>query len=101
MEIELFYTPRTRASRVRWLLEELDLHYTLRPVDLYRGERNPAHPLGMVPAMRVDGEPMFESGAMCMWLAARTHRAVPAITGLYRAPGHARCLQALKETQNR
>ena len=37
--------------------------------DRFRGERNPAHPLGMVPAMRVDGEPMFESGAMCMWLA--------------------------------
>lgn len=69
MDIELFYTPQTRAGRVRWLLEELGLPYTLRPVDLFRGERNPAHPLGMVPAMRVDGEPMFESGAMCMWLA--------------------------------
>ena len=46
MEIELFYTPRTRAGRVRWLLEELGLPYTLNPVDLFRGERNPAHPLG-------------------------------------------------------
>jgi len=71
MEIELYYTPHTRAGRVRWLLEELGLPYTLRLVDLFSGERNPAHPLGSVPAMTVDGQPMFESGAMCMWLADR------------------------------
>ncbi len=71
MEIELYYTPHTRAARVRWVLEELDAPYSLRPVDLFRGERNPAHPLGSVPAMTVDGQPMFESGAMCLWLADR------------------------------
>ena len=69
MDIELFYTPHTRAGRVRWLLEELGTPYSLHPVDLFHGERNPAHPLGSVPAMRVDGQTMFESGAMCMWLA--------------------------------
>ena len=69
MDIELYYTPHTRAARVRWVLEELEAPYTLRPVDLFSGERNPAHPLGSVPAMTVDGHPMFESGAMCLWLA--------------------------------
>ena len=69
MEIELYYTPHTRAARVRWVLEELERPYALRPVDLFRGERNPAHPLGSVPAMKVDGQFMFESGAICMWLA--------------------------------
>ena len=71
MEIELYYTPQTRSLRPRWLLEELELPYTIRPVDLFGGERNPIHPLGSVPAMRVDGESTFESGAMCHWLADR------------------------------
>ena len=71
MEIELYYTPHTRSLRPRWLLEELDIPYTLHPVDLFSGERNPAHPLGSVPAMTVDGQTMFESGAMCHWLADR------------------------------
>jgi glutathione S-transferase len=71
MEIELYYTPHTRALRPRWLLEELEIPYTIHPVDLFGGERNPVHPLGSVPAMRVDGKTMFESGAMCHWLADR------------------------------
>lgn len=71
MEIELFYTPQTRSSRPRWLLEELDIPYTLRAVDLFGGERNPVHPLGSVPAIRIDGETMIESGAICHWLADR------------------------------
>jgi len=79
MDIQLYYTPHTRSGRVRWALEELDMPYTLRPIDLFNGERNPAHPLGMVPAMSVDGETMFESGAMCMWLADQSavHRLAP------------------------
>jgi glutathione S-transferase len=71
MDIELYYTPRTRSLRPRWLLEELDVSYRLRPVDLFGGERNPVHPLGSVPAIRVDGDIMFESGAICQWLADR------------------------------
>jgi len=69
MDIEIYYTPRTRSSRPRWLLEELALPYRLHPVDLFGGERNPVHPLGSVPAIRIDGETLIESGAMCHWLA--------------------------------
>ena len=69
MEIELYYTPHTRSSRPRWLLEELDVPYQLRPVDLFGGERNPLHPLGSVPAASLDGEVLIESGAICHWLA--------------------------------
>jgi glutathione S-transferase len=71
MDIELFYTPNTRAFRPRWLLEELGIPYTLRPIDLMHGERNPAHPLGAVPAVRIDGMTMIESGAICHWLTDR------------------------------
>ncbi|MEN8107287.1 MAG: glutathione S-transferase family protein [Pseudomonadota bacterium] len=69
MEIELYYTPHTRSSRPRWLLEEIGVPYTVRPVDLFGGERNPVHPLGSVPAIRIDGEILIESGAICHWLA--------------------------------
>ena len=71
MEIELDYTPHTRASRPRWLLEELEIPYRLHPVDLFGGERNPGHPLGWVPAARLDGERLLESGAICHRLADR------------------------------
>jgi len=71
MEIELYHTPHTRALRPRWFLEELEIPYTLRPVDLFAGEQNPEHPLGSVPAIRIDGQIMFESGAICHWLADR------------------------------
>ena len=73
MDIKLYYTPRTRAIRVRWLLEELALPYQLAPIDLFHGEGNSEsykaiHPLGCVPAMEVDGEVMIESCAICAWL---------------------------------
>lgn len=69
MQIELYYTAHTRSVRPRWLLEELGAPYSLRLVDLFGGERNPVHPLGSVPAVRIDGETLIESGAICHWLA--------------------------------
>ncbi len=69
MEIELYYTAHTRSVRPRWLLEELAVPYSLRLVDLFGGERNPIHPLGSVPAVRINGETLIESGAICHWLA--------------------------------
>ena len=69
MEIELYYTPLTRISRPRWLLEELGLPYRLRPVDMFGGEYNPLHSLGSAPTVCVNGEPLVGSGAICNWLA--------------------------------
>ena len=69
MDIELYYTPHTRSSRPRWLLEELAVPYSLHPIDLFGGERNPAHPLGCVPSIRLDDETLFESAAICHRLA--------------------------------
>lgn len=73
MNIKLFYTPGTRAIRPRWLLEELGLDYSLEHIDLFKGagetaEYKTIHPLGSVPAIEIDGNVMFESGAMCAWL---------------------------------
>ena len=74
MELILYYTPGTRAQRVRWVLEELGLEYRLEHIDLYGGEGRSAdyraiHPLGQLPALKVNGDVMIESGAMVQWLA--------------------------------
>jgi glutathione S-transferase len=73
---KLYYVPRTRASRPRIVLEELGIPYELVRLDPRSGEtRTPEHlarhPLGHVPVLE-DGEVrLFESGAICFWLAER------------------------------
>ncbi len=57
--MKLYYAPKTRAGRVRWMLEELGVPYELHRLDLASGEhRTPeylaVHPLGRVPAL-LDG----------------------------------------------
>lgn len=74
MELILYYQPGTRAQRVRWLLEELDLKYALEYIDLFKGQGNTPqylamHPLGQLPVLKIDGSAMFESGAIVQWLA--------------------------------
>ena len=71
--LKLFYIPRMRASRVRWMLEELAEPYELARIDwaYARGEeyRRTVHPLGAVPALR-DGETtIIESAAIIAYLA--------------------------------
>lgn len=74
MELTLYYMPRTRSERVRWTLDELGLAYQVKFIDLFKGEGNRAeyravHPLGQLPALLIDGQAMFESGAIVHWLA--------------------------------
>lgn len=74
--MKLYFAPRTRAVRARWLLEELGIPYELVRLDLSRQENTtPAylavHPLGEVPAL-VDGEvTLTDSLAICLHLADR------------------------------
>ncbi|MGA2010515.1 MAG: glutathione S-transferase family protein [Solirubrobacteraceae bacterium] len=69
----LYYMPRTRSSRVLWLLAEIDAPCEL--VKLATEERRSdahrvRHPLGRVPALELDdGTVMFESAAICLQLA--------------------------------
>ena len=74
--VKLYYAPRSRASRVRWMLEEPKIPYEIVPVGIRSGERRPEkykaiHPLGQVPALEYDKVRMFESQAICMFLAER------------------------------
>jgi glutathione S-transferase len=72
--MKLYYYPQTRATRPRWLLEELGAPYELARVDLSTGEQKgpeyrKIHPHGVVPAL-VDGNvTIFESSAICAYLA--------------------------------
>ncbi|RKH72511.1 glutathione S-transferase family protein [Corallococcus aberystwythensis] len=74
--MKLYFAPRTRAVRPRWLLEELGVPYELVRVDLARQEDTaPAylavHPLGELPAL-VDGEvTLLDSLSSCLHLGDR------------------------------
>ena len=69
----LYYMPRTRSSRVLWLLAEIGAPYDLtkvKPEERASGEHRARHPLGRVPALELDdGTVIFESAAICIQLA--------------------------------
>jgi glutathione S-transferase len=75
--ITLYHAPRSRSSRMIWLLEELACEYRIELVPIVRGDGSgePApdsylaiHPLRKVPAIKVFDEVVFESGAICLYL---------------------------------
>jgi glutathione S-transferase len=69
----LYYMPRTRSSRVLWLLAEIGAPYELTklaPAERRSADHVARHPLGRVPALELDdGTVMFESAAICLQLA--------------------------------
>jgi glutathione S-transferase len=74
MDLILYYLPGSRAERVRWILDELGLDYQVKTIELFKGEGQQPdylaiHPLGQLPALKIDGEVMIESGAIVQWLA--------------------------------
>ncbi len=71
MEITLYEFGPTRSARVRWVLQELDLPFESISNATLPGsaEIEHIHPLRKLPAMLIDGEPMFESAAICTFLA--------------------------------
>lgn len=74
--ITLYSFPSSRSLRVAWTLEELGLEYTCQHVDLAVGQGRAAdhlsrHPDGKVPVLQDDGLTLFESGAICRYLAER------------------------------
>jgi glutathione S-transferase len=65
-----------RGLRVVWLLEEMGLPYTLRPVDLFKGAQNDpefmaVNPGGFIPAMTDSDVTMVESIAIMEYLMGR------------------------------
>jgi glutathione S-transferase len=72
--MKLYYARYTRASRPRWLLEEVGAPYELARLDLRAGEHKhesymAVHPHGVVPALQDGDTTIYESVAICMYLA--------------------------------
>jgi glutathione S-transferase len=84
--ITLYHAPQSRSVRPRWMLEEIGTPYELVRVNLQAGEQKKPeflriNPNGAVPAL-VDGEiRLFESAAICEYLADRfpEKRLAPAV----------------------
>src|SRR5438132_11821769 len=91
--ITLYYSPQTRASGTRVLLEELGAPYDLHVLNMKAGEqRQPdylaVNPLGKVPAIRHRGALVTEQVAIYIYLADLFPQAglTPAIDGPLRGP---------------
>lgn len=84
--MKLYYAAKTRATRPRWMLEEIGAPYEIVRLSLSKGEHKTPeylkiHPHGAVPAL-VDGDvTIFESAAIIAYLADKypeKHLAPPA-----------------------
>lgn len=89
--ITLYHAPRSRSSRFIFLLEELGAPYEIEPVNIRRGDGSGAldpanlHPHGKVPVIIDDGEMVFESTAVALYLTDKYPTA-----GLGPLPGDAK-----------
>jgi len=71
MSITLYELQPTRSARARWTLLELGLSYeSIEGAEVFAmPELAQIHPLSKLPALRDAGRPLFESAAICNWLA--------------------------------
>ncbi len=84
--IVLHHAAQTRSMRTLWLLLELDVPFEVRHYPFDKTLRDPEFltlsPAGRVPALEIDGERMFETGAITEYLCERFSP-----EGLGRLPG--------------
>ena len=73
--LTLFHSPKSRSSRMLWLLEEIGAPYEVRYVSIPRRDApdalpDPAnpHPDKKVPCLQHDGAVIFESAAIALYL---------------------------------
>ncbi|MEM0923770.1 MAG: glutathione S-transferase, partial [Pseudomonadota bacterium] len=71
MSYTIVGTPRSRAFRVIWMLEELGQPYSIDPVAPASPEAKAVHPSGKIPALLVEGSVLMDSMAICNFLADR------------------------------
>ena len=74
--LTLHFAPNSRASRIYWLLRELDLPFELNrmdfnPSDLKSDAHRERHPLGRVPVLDDGDARIFESGAIVEYILER------------------------------
>lgn len=71
LDITLYEYGPSRSKQARWTLQELGLEFrAIEGVELlHSDELNKVNPMGKVPAVVIDGEPLFEAAAICTYLA--------------------------------
>ena len=74
MDIILYEFGSSRSIRCRWTFKELGIDYkSIEDRSLLRSEEfRKIHPLGKMPAAVIDGKPLFESAAICTYVADQT-----------------------------
>ena len=73
--IRLHHSPQTRSMRSLWLLHELGVAFEVVPHAFDKSLRDPEYlelsPAGRLPALEIEGERMFETGAITEYLCDR------------------------------
>lgn len=72
--LTVYGSPRSRAMRVLWMLEELGEPYAHVPAAPQSAEIRAVNPEGKIPAVVVDGETLTDSVAIIQFLADRAGR---------------------------
>jgi glutathione S-transferase len=86
----LHIDPDTASTISRLALEELGVPHTIRHIDRIGGELNSAayralNPAGLIPVLETPDGPIFETGAILLWLADRHGALAPEPTAPDRA----------------
>ncbi len=94
--LHFYFHPSPNPMKVALLLGELDLPFSLHPVDIFKGaQHDPAflavNPNGKVPVLVDDGVTVFDSHAILLYLADKHGRFLPA-----NGPGRAATLSWLE-----
>ena len=83
--MKLYWCERTRAVRAAWMMEELGVPYELVRIDI-RNEHSradpsfrAASPMGKVPALEDGAVRLWDSGAICAYIADQYPREARAI----------------------
>ena len=73
--ITLHHVEQTRSMRTLWLLHELDVPFEVSIHAFDKSLRDPGYlaisPAGRVPSLEIEGERMFETGAIAEYLCER------------------------------
>lgn len=76
MSLIFYYAPMTSATRIHWALEELEIPFEKKKLDLSKGEQKTPeflalNPNGKVPLIVEEGLPIYESLAILIYLGER------------------------------
>ncbi|HEY1371783.1 MAG TPA: glutathione S-transferase family protein [Candidatus Binatia bacterium] len=72
--MKLYFNPQSRALIAKWMLDECGAEYELAPIDFAKREhKSPEflkiNPAGKLPALADGDVKIFETGAICLYLA--------------------------------